>query len=99
MLADHLPTINKEYKNLETGDSRYICLNELDKACFQHDIAYEKDLPWITASDKILCDQAFIIAFNKASKLQNMSDVKNVLLQLFPNFLIKSLIYLHSQRP
>ena len=68
MLADHLTTINKEYKNLETGDSRYICLNELDKACFQHDIAYEKDLPWITASDKILRDKAFIIAFNKASE-------------------------------
>ena len=24
----------------ETGDSRYIYLNELDKACFQHDMAY-----------------------------------------------------------
>ena len=23
----------------ETGDSRYICQNELDKACFQHDMA------------------------------------------------------------
>ena len=24
----------------ETGDSRYIYGNELDKACFQHDMAY-----------------------------------------------------------
>ena len=24
----------------ETGDSRYIYKNELDKSCFQHDIAY-----------------------------------------------------------
>ena len=24
----------------ETGDSRYIYINELDKACFQHDMAY-----------------------------------------------------------
>ena len=24
----------------ETGDSRYIHKNELDKACFQHDMAY-----------------------------------------------------------
>ena len=24
----------------QTGDSRYIYRNELDKACFQHDIAY-----------------------------------------------------------
>ena len=30
----------------ETGDSRYIYQNERDKACFQHDIAFEdfKDL-------------------------------------------------------
>ena len=24
----------------ETGDSNYICKNEPDKACFQHDMAY-----------------------------------------------------------
>ena len=31
----------------ETGNSRYIYRNELDKACFQHDVAYGdfKDLP------------------------------------------------------
>ena len=31
-------TKNKErtQKFKETGDSRYICKNELDKACFQH---------------------------------------------------------------
>ena len=28
----------KEFK--ETGDSRYIYQNELDKACFQHDLTY-----------------------------------------------------------
>ena len=35
-------TKNKErmQKYKETGDSRYICQNELDKACFQHDMAY-----------------------------------------------------------
>ena len=34
----------KEFKR--TGDTRYICRNELDKACFQHDSAYadHKDL-------------------------------------------------------
>ena len=26
----------------ETGNSRYIYQNELDKACFQHDMAYGK---------------------------------------------------------
>ena len=52
----------QEFK--ETGDSRYIYQNELDKACFQHDITYGdfKDLNRRTASDKILRDKAFNIA-------------------------------------
>ena len=51
-------------KNKETGDSRYIYRNELDKACFQHDKAYGdfKDLARRTAVDKILRDKAFNIA-------------------------------------
>ena len=32
-------TIKKEKKLKETGDSRQIYQNELDKACFQHDMA------------------------------------------------------------
>ena len=50
----------------ETVDSRYIYQNELDKACFQHDMAYGdfKDLTRRTASDKILCDKAINIAKN-----------------------------------
>ena len=59
---------NKELiqKFKETGDSRYIYQNQLDKACFQHDMAYGdfKDLTRRTASDKILCDKAFNIAKN-----------------------------------
>ena len=48
----------------ETGDTSYIYKNELDKACFQHDMAYGdfKDLKRRTASDKILRDKAFNIA-------------------------------------
>ena len=40
--------------------------NELDKACFQHDMAYGdfKDLKRTTASDKVLRDKAFNIAKN-----------------------------------
>ena len=61
-------TKNKEriQKFKETGDSGYIYQNELDKACFQHDMAYGdfKDLARRTASDKILCDKAFNIAKN-----------------------------------
>ena len=46
-----------------TGDLRYIYQDELDKACFQHDISYGdfKDLSKRTASDKVLCDKAFNI--------------------------------------
>ena len=45
----------------ETGDTRYIYKNELDKGCFQHDMAYAyfKDLATRTASDKVLRDKAF----------------------------------------
>ena len=48
----------------QTGDSRYIYKNELDKACFQHGIAYGdfKDLKKRTAADKFLRDKAFNIA-------------------------------------
>ena len=50
----------------ETGDSRCIYQNELDKACAQHDMAYGdfKDLARRTASDKILPDKTFNIGKN-----------------------------------
>ena len=46
--------------------SRYIYRNELDKASFQHDMAYGnfKDLPRRTASGKVIRDKAFNIAKN-----------------------------------
>ena len=61
-------TIYKNLKNRrkykETVDSRYIYQNELDKACFQHDMASGdfKNLTRRAASDKILRDKAFNIA-------------------------------------
>ena len=61
-------TKNKEriQKFKETGDARYIYRNELDKACFPHDMAYGdfKDLAKGTASDKVLRDETFNIAKN-----------------------------------
>ena len=58
-------TKNKEriQKFNETGDASYIYKNELDKACFQHDMAYGdfKDLAKRTAADKVLRDKAFKI--------------------------------------
>ena len=49
-------TKNKERieKFKKTGDTKYICRNELDKVCFQRDMAYGnfKDLARRTASDR-----------------------------------------------
>ena len=59
-------TRNKEriHKFKETGDKSYIYKNELYKACFKHDMAYEdfKDLAKKTAADKVLRDKTFKIA-------------------------------------
>ena len=51
-------------KFLKTGDTNYIYINELDKACFTHDAAYSDsiDLTKRTAADKILKNKAFDIA-------------------------------------
>ena len=61
-------TKNKEriQKFNETVETLYIYRNELDKACFQHDIAYGhfKDLAGRTASDKVVRDEAFNFAKN-----------------------------------
>ena len=50
----------------ETGDTSYIYKNELEKACFEHEMAYGdfKDISRRTASDKVLRDKAFNIAKN-----------------------------------
>ena len=95
-------TKNKErIKQLkEIGDSRYIYQNELDKACFQHNMAYEdfEYLPIRTASDKVLHDKALILL-----KIKNMVDINADWLQWFTKTLIKSLqvvlLHLHCQRP
>ena len=48
----------------ETGDTNYIYMNELEKACFTHDAAYSdsKDLTKRNIADKILKNRAFDIA-------------------------------------
>ena len=49
---------------MKTGNIDIIYRNELDKACFQHDMAYDKskDLAKRTQSDKVLRDKALKIA-------------------------------------
>ena len=59
---------NKEtiQKFMQTGNTDYIYKNDLDKACFQHDLAYGKykDFTKRTQSDKVLRDKAFELASN-----------------------------------
>ena len=59
-------TKNKERieKIMLTVNTDFIYRNELDKACFQHDMAYgkSKDLAKRTQSDKVLRDKAFKVA-------------------------------------
>ena len=59
-------TQNKERieKFVQTGNTDSIYKNELDRACFQHDMAYgkSKGLAKRTESDKVLRDKAFKIA-------------------------------------
>ena len=53
-------------KLMQAGNTNYIYKNDIDKACFQHDIAYGKykDLTKRTQSEKVLKDKAFKIANN-----------------------------------
>ena len=61
-------TKNKERieKFMKSGNTDFIYKNELDKACFQHDMAYgkSKDLVKRTQSDKVLRNKVFKIAGN-----------------------------------
>ena len=61
-------TKNKEGKEkfIQAGNTDFIYRNDLDKACFQHDMAYDKSkyLTKRTQSDKVLRDKAFKIASN-----------------------------------
>ena len=64
---------NKERieKFIQSGNANFIYKNELDKACFQHDMAYgkSKNLAKRTQSDKE-------IKHLKLQAIQNMMDTK-----------------------
>ena len=94
---------NKERINKfkETGDSRYIYQNELDKTCFQHHMACEdfKYLNRRTATDKVLCDKTFDIAKNLkydrcqrglASMVYKFFDKKLIVVLKMKIFLIRN---------
>ena len=75
----------KKFKEKRDTDSIY--KNELDKAYFQHDMAYGdfQDLARRTASDKVLRDKTFNIAKNP-----KYDGYQRGLVLLFTHFLIKS---------
>ena len=83
-----LKTKNKKIK--ETGDSRYIYQNELDKACFQLNMSYGnfKDFPRRTASDRVLCDNAF-----RNAKNPKYDGYQRDLAPVFYNFFNKKEVY------
>ena len=83
-------TKNKERmeKFMQIGNTDFIYKNELDKACFQRDMAYgkSKDLRKGRQTDKVLKDKAFKIANNPnydgyqkrlASMVYNFFDKKS----------------------
>ena len=82
---------NKEgiQKFKETGDTSYIYKNELNKACFQHNMAYGdfKDIAQRTTSDKVLRDKTFNIAKNP----NNDGYKRSLAFMVYKFFLIKSL--------
>ena len=53
--------IERIEKFMQAGNTDFKYRNELDKACFQHDMAYgkSKELATRTQSDKLLTDKAF----------------------------------------
>ena len=82
-------TNNKErtQKFKERGDTKFSYWNELDKACFQHNLAYGdfKDIARITASDKDLRDKLAL----DIAKNPNTMDKKENLHLGFTDFLVK----------
>ena len=89
---DHSPKITKKKikkkkrREKETGDSRSIYQNKLDKVCFQHDMTCGnfKELNRRTAADKYYVIKHLILL-----KIRNMIDVNVELSQWFINSLIK----------
>ena len=74
---------------MKTGNTDFIYKNELDRACFQHDMAYgkSKDLEKRTQSDKVLRDKAFKIAKNP-----KYDDYQRGLTSMIYKFLIENLV-------
>ena len=76
---------------MQTENTNFIYKNELDKACFQHDMAYgkSKDLAKRTQSDKVFRKKVFRIESDPKYDGYQADQ-----LQWFTSFLIKNLLRL-----
>ena len=85
----HLQKKERIEKFQRTGNTDFIYKNELDKAFFQHDMAYgkSKDLVKRTHLDKVLRDKAFKIASDP-----NYGGYQRGLASMAYKFLIKNLV-------
>ena len=83
--VEHLLKTFQKFKQI--GDTKYIYKNELDKDCFQHDMAYGdfKDL-----NSRTICDRVLRVRYLILLKIRNMMDINVDLLQWSIHFLIKS---------
>ena len=74
---------------MQTGNTDFIYKNDLDRTCFQHDMAYVdfKDLKTRTQPDKVLWDKAFKIASDP-----KYDGYQRGLAAMVYKFLIKSLV-------
>ena len=76
-------------KFMQTGNTIFIYKNKLDKACFQHDVAYGKsgDLVKRTQLVKVLSDKAFKIEYDPI-----YDGYQRGLASMVYKFLIKNLV-------
>ena len=74
---------------MRAGNTDFVCRNELDKACYQHDMSYVKSkyLAKRTQSDKFLRDKTFKIASNP-----KYDGYQRGLASMAYKFLIKNLV-------
>ena len=80
---------NKEkLQTFKETDSKYIYQIELDKACFQHNIAYGGLKIYLRNQ---LLTKYYMIKHLILLKIQNMLNIKEILRQWFKSFLIKRL--------
>ena len=77
-------SIERIEKFMQTGNTNFIYKNELDKACFQHDLWQIKRFSKKTQSYKVLKDKAFKIASDT-----KYDGYQRGLASIVYNFLIK----------